>query len=50
MAQFGIGTYVINFGTLGRVIDIHEDGSLILENQRIGRWLADPQKCEPYSL
>lgn len=50
MAQFSIGTYVINFGTLGRVVDLHEDGSLLLENQRIGRWLADPQKCERYHL
>lgn len=50
MAQFSIGTYVITFGILGRVVDIREDGLLILENQRIGRWLSNPQKCERYYL
>ena len=41
-----IGTYVINFGVLGVVREIRPDGSLVLENPRIGKWIADPEKCE----
>lgn len=41
-----IGTYVTNFGTLGIIREVRPDGNLILENPRIGRWLADPAKCE----
>ena len=41
-----IGTYVTNFGILGIIREIKADGSLVLENPRIGKWIADPDKCE----
>ncbi len=43
-----IGTYVTNFGTLGIIREIKADGSLVLENPRVGKWIADPEKCRPY--
>ena len=43
-----IGTYVINFETIGIIREVRADGSLVLENPRIGRWIADPAKCEVY--
>ena len=50
-----IGEYVTNYlesadyEALGIVRDIKTDGSLVLENPRLGRWIADPAKCKPYS-
>ena len=46
--HMAIGTYVTNFGTLGIIREIKADGSLVLENPRIGKWIADPEKCRPY--
>lgn len=44
---FSIGTLVNNFGIIATVVGYHElSGSLILENAEIGRWIADPGKCE----
>ena len=43
-----IGAYVTNFGTVGIICEIKADGSLVLENPRIGKWVADPTKCKPY--
>ena len=45
-----IGTYVTNFGILGIIREIKADGSLVLENVRKGKWVADPAKCEPYEI
>ena len=41
-----IGTYVKNFDILGIIREVRADGMLILENPRIGKWIADPAKCE----
>ena len=50
---FSIGTLVINFGITATVVGYHETaythehtGLLILESPEIGRWIADPGKCE----
>ena len=51
---FSIGTYAVNYLTsvdyeaFGVIRGILSDGSLILENPRLGRWVADPAKCRPY--
>ena len=52
--DFSIGSYVTNYlahvdyDALGIVRGTKADGSLVLENPRIGRWIADPAKCKPY--
>ena len=54
MENFKIGTYVTNclassgYEVLG-IIRGYKAGSLILENPRIGRWLADPEKSKAYT-
>lgn len=40
-----VGSYVENFGVLCYVRSIRENGTLVVENPRIGRWIADPDKC-----
>ena len=52
--DFSIGSCVTNYlahvdyDVLGIVRGTKADGSLVLENPRIGRWIADPAKCKPY--
>ena len=48
--MFRLGDYVVNFGVLGRVLDVRLDGSFILENSRFGRWVADPASCSLYII
>ena len=43
-----IGTTVVNFGYVAVVVEVKPDGSLVLENPRIGKWIADPENCELY--
>lgn len=43
-----IGKYVINFDILGIIREVKEDGSFVLENPRMGKWVADPAKCTEY--
>jgi len=50
MSIFTAGSYVVNLGILGRIVAIRDDGDFILENQRLGRWVASPSKCELYYL
>lgn len=45
---FNIGDYVINFDYFAVVIGILEDGSILLENGRIGKWVAAPNLCTTY--
>lgn len=45
---YTIGQFVINFGFCAKIVDIREDGLLVVHNVRIGKWLADPDKCTPY--
>ena len=51
---FKIGTYATNYldsvkyEALGIIRGYLDDGSLILENPRLGRWIADPAKCKTY--
>ncbi len=48
MTNFTLGSQTINFGITATVVGRHEaTGSLILEAPGIGRWLADPAKCQP---
>lgn len=48
--NFKLRDAVINFGTLGFVVEILPDGRLVLDNVRIGRWCADPSLCTMYHL
>ena len=48
MTRFIIGRQVKNFGVIATVIGFHSiTGDLILEAAGIGKWIADPAKCEP---
>ena len=52
--NFQIGQLVKNFGHLGRITGFHEvTGELILTGRSLSyggkKWLADPEKCEPFS-
>jgi len=47
MANFTIGTIVINFGIKAEVIGFHKGSeSLVLFSEGIGKWVADPGKCQ----
>lgn len=48
MNNFKVGDYVVNFGFLAKVVGFHE-GDLVLQNERIGKWIASPEKCVPYN-
>ena len=43
-----VGTYVINQGYVCRIIAVLYDGSLVVENARLGKWIADPNLCTEY--
>ena len=45
-----IGTFYINFGIVGMVVDIKDEYTVILENVRIGRWAADIRNCTEYPI
>lgn len=45
----GIGSYVINLGYVCKIIAVFDNGDLLVENPRIGRWRACPDICTPYS-
>lgn len=54
MKNFTIGAYATNYlasvdyEALGIIRGFTAGGDLILENPRLGRWIADPAKCKPY--
>ena len=54
MKNFTVGTYAtnylesVNYEALGIIRGYTAGGDLILENPRLGRWIADPAKCRPY--
>lgn len=44
--EFPVGLIVENFGYRAHVIGYHVGAKmLIVENEEIGKWLADPMKC-----
>ena len=48
MTNFTLGQQVINFGETATVVGFHEKtGDPILYAPGIGKWIADPGKCEP---
>ena len=54
MNNFTIGTYATNYlpsvdyEALGIIRGFTAGGNLILENPRLGRWVADSAKCRAY--
>ena len=50
MNKFKTGDYIVNLGCVAVVVRTLIDGSLMVENPRIGKWVADPDKCEPYNV
>ena len=54
MNNFTIGSYAtdclasVDYGALGIIRGYTVGGDLILENPRLGKWVADPAKCKPY--
>ena len=54
MKSFKIGSLITNFGMIAEVLEILEDGSLIvkevstLDHTGCGKWRANPAFCEPY--
>lgn len=50
MTKFEVGTYIINLDTFAVVMEVRKDGYLVVENPRIGKWIADPNKCELYHI
>ena len=47
--KFSVGMYVINMDYVVVIRDIRSDGSLVVENPRIGKWISDPDKCRIYN-
>ena len=44
--EIKVGDLVENFHLLGEVIEIKEDGSLVLKQLNCSlKWIADPAKC-----
>ena len=43
---FSVGQKVINMGQAAVVVEIRESGDLVLENDSIGKWIADCNKCQ----
>lgn len=50
LSKFNVGSYIVNLDYFAVVREIKEDGSLVVENPRIGKWIADPDKCELYYI
>ena len=48
--SFSVRSCVINFDVFGVVAEVRDDGLLVLDNPRIGRWIADPAQCTLYHL
>jgi hypothetical protein len=54
MKSFKIGSLVVNFGAIAEVLEIREDGFLVvrevstLTHHSCGKWVANPALCEPY--
>ena len=46
---FSVGMYVVNLDYVAVVRDVRSDGYLVLENPRIGKWIADPEKCSVHN-
>ncbi len=47
---FTVGTCIVNLGCFAVVKEVRPDGLLVVENPRIGKWIADPAKCTRYYL
>ena len=51
---FVVGQRVLNFGSLGKIVEVRPDGDLVLiEVGLMGsfeKWIADPAKCEAVDL
>ena len=54
MNNFKIGSLVTNFGMIAEVLEIKENGDLILKEvstfsrRGCGKWRANPALCKPY--
>lgn len=46
---FRKGDHIINITAAGKIFcivqQVREDGLLIVRNAKIGKWIADPNKC-----
>lgn len=49
-SSFTVRSCVVNFDVFGVVVEVRDDGLLVLDNPRIGRWVADPAQCTLYHL
>lgn len=47
---FSVGMYVINMDYLAVVREVRSDGYLVIENPRIGKWIANPDNCRVYNV
>lgn len=47
---FTIGTCIVCLDCFAVVKEVRPDGLLVVENPRIGKWIADPAKCTRYYL
>ena len=47
--KFSVGMYVINMDYLAIVREVRPDGYLVIENPRIGKWIANPDNCKVYN-
>jgi len=48
--KFSVGMYVINMDYLAVVREVRSDGYLVIENPRIGKWIANPDNCRVYNI
>ena len=46
---FSVGMYVVNLDYVAVIRDVRSDGTLVLENPRVSKWIADPEKCRVYN-
>lgn len=48
-SQFPVGTHVLNFNCLCKVLEVRPNGDLIVMHVGLGgsfqKWIADPSKC-----
>ena len=47
---YSVGMYVVNLDYVAVVRDVKSDGTLVLENPRIGKWIANPDNCRVYNV
>ena len=49
MTTFRKGDHIINITAAGKIffffLQVREDGLLVVRNAKIGKWIADPNKC-----